>query len=176
MTDVFHGGDLDGALRRHLSGPGQTWLRAAQERIAAGQRHAASMAIAEARRAMANEQPFLQLSMNPPSCAWAPAAPWPGTWSTVRAVRICLAQAIPTTDVAQWRTALDGLFVHGSLDELEDLYAGLALLPHPEWLVHRAAAGVRHSATSVMAAVAIDNAYPARWLDEGAWNQMVLKS
>ena len=72
--------------------------------------------------------------------------------------------------------ALDSLFGAADLGELVCLYQALALLPFPERHVARAAEGVRSNMLPVFQAVAIGNPYPAAWLDEGSWNQMVVKA
>ncbi len=72
--------------------------------------------------------------------------------------------------------ALDGLFGAADLAELVCLYRALPLLPDPGRYAGRAAEGVRSNMLPVFDAVAIDNPYPADWLDEGAWNQMVVKA
>lgn len=71
---------------------------------------------------------------------------------------------------------LDRLFGAADLAELVCLYQALPLLPCPERLAARAAEGVRSNMLPVFKAVALGNAYPAGWLGEGAWNQMILKA
>jgi hypothetical protein len=89
---------------------------------------------------------------------------------------MCLALAIPAADPARWLAMLDQLFVTSGLEELVTLYRGLPQFPHPELLRARAAAGVRSTMQAVFEAVALDNPYPAAWLEQGPLNQMVLKA
>ena len=50
------------------------------------------------------------------------------------------------------------------------------MLPDPEQFQLRAAEGIRTNMTSVFNAVALNNPYPAEYLNDLAWNQMVLKA
>jgi hypothetical protein len=70
---------------------------------------------------------------------------------------------------------LDRIFGDGDLGELVALYQALPLLPEPEAHRSRAAEGVRSNMQAVFEAVALRNPYPAEQLDEGAFNQLVLK-
>ena len=90
--------------------------------------------------------------------------------------RIRLVLAIPAADPLRWLATLDQLFATAGLEELVALYRGLSRYPHPELLRERCAAGVRSTMQTVFEAVALDNPYPATWLDEEALNQMVLKA
>ena len=91
-------------------------------------------------------------------------------------VRVRLVLAFPSDDTARWLAALDQLFACASSEEAEHLYRGLSRYPHPELLVPRACEGIRSNQRTLFAAVALDHAYPARWLPDGPWNQMVLKA
>ncbi len=90
--------------------------------------------------------------------------------------RIQLVLAIPSTDAQRWLATLDQLFATAGLEELVALYRGLPRYPHAELLSPRCAAGVRSTMQAVFEAVALDNPYPTRWLDQEALNQMVLKA
>ncbi len=92
------------------------------------------------------------------------------------AARLQLVLAIPSGDMPRWSAQLDRLFATAGFEELVTLYRGLPLLPHPEALRLRAAAGVRSTMQPVFEAVALDNPYPLRWLDEEPVNQLVLKA
>ena len=92
------------------------------------------------------------------------------------AARLHLVLAIPAHDPTSWLAVLDQLFATAGLEELVTLYRGLPVYPHPELLRERCATGVRSTMQAVFEAVALDNSYPAQWLDEGALNQLVLKA
>jgi hypothetical protein len=64
----------------------------------------------------------------------------------------------------------------GDVGELVTFYRGLPLYPGPALYVPRAAEGIRTNMKAVFEAVAHRNPYPSESLDEGAWNQMVLKA
>lgn len=95
------------------------------------------------------------------------ATGWPRAWRVDQAVRLDLARRLAPTD-------LEACFATGDVEELIALYQGLALLPGDQRA--RAAVGVRSSVTPVFEAVALDNPYPAAHLDDGAFNQLVLKA
>ncbi|MFN6513595.1 MAG: EboA family metabolite traffic protein [Nostoc sp. CreGUA01] len=82
-------------------------------------------------------------------------------------VRVSFGEAAPT---------LDKLFSSADMGELVALYQSLALLPHPELHRQRAAEGIRSNMSNVFQAIALRNPYPADYLDNAAWNQMVLKA
>jgi hypothetical protein len=100
----------------------------------------------------------------------------PGRWTVDRAARVWLALHLPAEDADEFVRPIELLFDHADLGEAVALYGGLPLLPHPERFVARAAEGVRSNMTAVFNAVALDNPYPADYLPEGAWNQLVLKA
>jgi hypothetical protein len=56
------------------------------------------------------------------------------------------------------------------------LYQSLPIMPYPKELTQRAAEGVRSNITSVFDAVAHHNPYPADYMDDDAFNQIVLKA
>ena len=62
------------------------------------------------------------------------------------------------------------------MNELADLYAALPVFAYPEIWVKRCAEGIRSNIGIVLDAIMYDNPYPAEYLDEAAWNQMVLKA
>lgn len=99
--------------------------------------------------------------------------PW--RWAIDQAARTLLLTRLPATPVEAWLGLLDRLFAAADLRELVALYQALPLLPHGPRLRARAAEGIRSSMRDVFEAVALDNAYPSRELEEDAWNQMVLK-
>lgn len=157
------------ALRGWLAaqgGAGLDWLAAVLAGVAAGGADRALFAaFAAAPRQVGREEL--------PALALRPALTLSG-WTRDQAARTLLLLARPTD--AGFLPALDRLFRAADLGELVCLYQALPLLPFPERHRARAAEGLRSNMLPVFRAVSLGNPYPAAWLDEGAWNQMVVKA
>ena len=93
-----------------------------------------------------------------------------------QAARAAIATALPSDDEASWLGRLDRLFGAADVGESVALYRCLPLMERPAALAARCAEGVRTNIRAVFEAVAHRNPFPAEQLDEGAWNQMVLKA
>jgi hypothetical protein len=94
-------------------------------------------------------------------------------WGTRAVARTLMALHIPDE---YRKIVLDNLFATADIKELETLYRALYLLPDPGNYRYRGAEGIRTNMTSVFDALALDNPFPAEYMDEGPWNQMVLKA
>jgi hypothetical protein len=101
---------------------------------------------------------------------------FPSHWSVDQAARALLVLALPQDDEEKYLITLKRVFTAADVGELIALYQTLPLLPYPEKFRDRAAEGVRSNMTAVFNAVALRNPYPAQYLDDLAWNQMVLKA
>lgn len=100
----------------------------------------------------------------------------PGTWNELQTARTFLLLHLPSAEQAPYLTILNKLFETADMEEQVALYAALPLLPHPTALVDRTTEGIRTNMTNVFDAIALHNPYPADYLPEEAWNQMVLKA
>ncbi|GIV34494.1 MAG: hypothetical protein KatS3mg031_2029 [Chitinophagales bacterium] len=100
----------------------------------------------------------------------------PGDFSILQCARIFLALLIPHDDQKRFQSVLNTLFTTGEVGEQAALYSALALMPYPASLQNRAAEGIRSNITVIFDAIALHNPYPAHYLSEDAWNQMVLKA
>ena len=100
----------------------------------------------------------------------------PSNWTTDCVGRILLILAFPYEDKVRYVATLDKIFAAADVREAIALYQSLPLLPHPEKFKLRAAEGIRSNITSVFNAIALHNPYPAQYLNDLAWNQMVLKA
>lgn len=100
----------------------------------------------------------------------------PSHWTADQATRILLLLSLPNNDPDKLVNTLNQLFSTAEVGELTALYLSLPLLPYPEQHRFRATEGFRTNMNVVFNAVALDNPYPAEYLDEPAWNQMVLKA
>lgn len=101
---------------------------------------------------------------------------FPANWTVDQAARTLLILSLPSDDADKYLRTLDQVFAAADVGELVALYKALPLLPYPEKLCDRAAEGIRSNMTAVFNAVAHQNSYPAEYLDNLAWNQMVLKA
>ena len=101
---------------------------------------------------------------------------YPANWTIDQAARTLLVLSLPSNDADKYIRTLDRVFASADVRELVALYQALPLLPNPERFRDRAAEGIRSNMTAVFNAVALQNPYPAKYLDNLAWNQMVLKA
>lgn len=97
-------------------------------------------------------------------------------WSLRRLVRIWLIMQIDTDNQKQYTYQVQSLFSNADMNELSTLYAALPLLAYPEYWREQCAEGIRSNIGDVLDTVIMDNPYPAAYLGEGAWNQLVLKA
>ena len=169
---------LDTWLSQRLKGEAWQWLQDACARVAqlepAASERALVLAFAAAGRRVGRQD------LSPVADELAQAGElithWqPRAWSLDQLARVRLVLSLRDADPTSWLNTLDKLFAASGLEELVALYQGLPLLPHGDRLKERAAEGIRANMRSVFAAVALDNPYPERWLEQGPWNQMVLK-
>lgn len=71
---------------------------------------------------------------------------------------------------------IENLFAAAEMSELVALYSALPILAYPEEWRKRCAEGIRSNIATVLEAIIHRNPYPAAWLDEPAWNQLVVKA
>lgn len=100
----------------------------------------------------------------------------PQYWSVLQFVRVYMLLLIPHEDSKNYEETLNRLYETADIDEQVALYRALPLLPYPKVMVKRATEGIRTNITDVFDAIALDNPYPSDFLQQSAWNQMVLKA
>ncbi|MCC9167441.1 EboA domain-containing protein [Pontibacter harenae] len=101
---------------------------------------------------------------------------YPANWTVDQTARSLLLLSLPQLDKEAFLEKVNMLFNTADMGELVALYASLPLLPYPEAFADRAAEGIRTNMSNVLEAVTLENPYPADFLSEGAWNQLVLKT
>ena len=117
------------------------------------------------------------LNLPPEELNKFPTEDWnPDNWTLDRIARSLLLLSYPSEDADNYVATLDKIIGAADVEEAIAFYQSLPLLPHPEKFKLRAAEGIRTNMTSVFNAVAHHNPYPAKYLDDLAWNQMVLKA
>ncbi|MGN7990140.1 EboA domain-containing protein [Pedobacter sp. 22226] len=97
-------------------------------------------------------------------------------WTIDRLSRVWLLSNFTTVDKEQLYSTLERLFLSAEVNEAVALYSALPFLPYPEIWVKRCAEGIRSNIGTVLEAIMENNPYPAAYLDESAWNQLVLKA
>jgi hypothetical protein len=99
-----------------------------------------------------------------------------GRWPVDQLSRAWLLLHLDPVEKDTYITAIENLFRSAEMNELVALYASLPLFAYPAAWKHRCAEGIRNNIGTVLESVMCDNPYPAENLDEGAWNQLVLKA
>lgn len=97
-------------------------------------------------------------------------------WTADRLGRVCLLIHLDPSDKDKYFKTIENLFLSAEVSELVALYSSLPLLAWPELWRMRCAEGVRSNIGSVLEAIMYNNPYPSQYLDEKAWNQLVLKA
>ncbi len=99
-----------------------------------------------------------------------------GNWTIDRLARVWLLGTQSVADAKKSHPIIDSLFLSAEMNEAIALYSALPFLSDPETWVKRCAEGIRSNIGSVLEAIMENNPYPSKYLDEAAWNQLVLKA
>lgn len=162
-------------IRRHASPEGFAWLESRLSEAATGDVKGLNLGFSMAPRKLGKTD--LALSETDLQAANEARPAWdPRGWSVDQAARALLIVSLPAPEPAAYVQLLDRLFAAAEMGEAVALYQALPLLPHPEAHRFRCTEGIRTNIKAVFCAVAHRNPYPAEQLDEGAWNQLVMKS
>jgi hypothetical protein len=166
---------LEAWLEKSTSPDAIAWLRERMDKIAKGDQKALFLAFGMVPRKLGKAD--LSLTEADLKAAASSRPGWnPRSWTVDQAARTRLALALASQPAEQFVESLDRLFASGEVGELVALYQALPVLPHQSVHALRASEGTQTNIKSVFCAVAHHNPYPAEQLEEGRWNQMVLKS
>lgn len=97
-------------------------------------------------------------------------------WTIDRLCRVWLLMQVDPADKDRYFSKIENLFLASEINELVALYSALPVLAYPESWKRRCAEGIRSNIGAVLEAIMYQNPYPATWLEEPAWNQLVLKA
>jgi len=97
-------------------------------------------------------------------------------WTIDRLCRLCLLLHLDPSDKEKYFKTIENLFLAAEVNELVALYASLPLFAWPELWKMRCAEGIRSNIGLVLEAIMYNNPYPFNYLDEKAWNQLILKA
>ncbi|NRF38896.1 EboA domain-containing protein [Pedobacter foliorum] len=97
-------------------------------------------------------------------------------WTADRLSRVWLLMQVPNENKEAYIKKISGLFIGSEMNEQIALYSALPFLSYAEEWVSRCEDGIRSNIGTVLEAIMYHNPYPAHFLSEGAWNQLVLKA
>jgi hypothetical protein len=97
-------------------------------------------------------------------------------WSVDMLGRAYVLLGLNETNKDEYFRVIENLFLAAEVNELVALYSCLPLLAYPEMWIKRCAEGIRSNIGNVLEAIMYQNPYPQQYLDQSAWNQLVLKA
>lgn len=97
-------------------------------------------------------------------------------WTVDRLCRVWLLMQLESSNKEMYVQRIENLFPHAEMNEQVALYSALPLLVYPQEWKLQCAAGIRSNLDNVLEAIMYHNPYPANYLDESAWNQLVMKA
>ena len=180
--DVGTGGTTAGdaiadVLKSHLSTDNWQWLSTHGKNLAADPKPGMVA------RLFTSLPRQLKSDGTPPTVSINDALQGPGglslavhEWSVVRLARVWVLTCIPKLNEAEYMQLIEQLFKYGDMEELTALYSALPVYHYSKAWQARCKEGIRSNIGPVRHAVMVNNPYPARFLDEDAWNQLVLKA
>jgi hypothetical protein len=90
--------------------------------------------------------------------------------------RIWILLQVPDVEEMVYLQVIESLFSAAEMNELVALYKALPVLAFPDQWVKRCEEGIRSNIGLVLEAIMYHNPFPATYLSENAWNQMILKA
>ena len=97
-------------------------------------------------------------------------------WTADRLCRVAFLMNLDPSNKDVYSKTIENLFLAAEMSELVALYSSLPVLAYPEIWKMRCAEGIRSNIGTVLEAIMYGNPYPADYLDEKAWNQLVMKA
>jgi len=159
-------------LKTNLTGEGLNWLEARE--ATADQVGDIGKAFVMAPRKTGKA--IVQLSDSQLAALKEAGLTYIAQWSIDRLCRVWLLSNLPATNQDELYATISQLFLSAEMNEAVALYSALPFLPFPEIWTMRCAEGIRSNIGSVLEAIMENNPYPSQYLDEAAWNQLVLKA
>lgn len=97
-------------------------------------------------------------------------------WTTDKLCRVWLLTQTNATEKNDYYAKIENLFKGAEMNELAALYSSLFFLNYPEEWKKHCSEGIRSNIGIVLEAIMYNNPYPFKYLDDLAWNQLVLKA
>jgi hypothetical protein len=97
-------------------------------------------------------------------------------WSIDRLSRVWLLMQLNKVEKDTYLKKINALFAAAEMNEEVALYSALPFYAYPEEWIAKCANGIRSNIGTVLEAIMYHNPFPARYLPEASWNQLVLKA
>ena len=97
-------------------------------------------------------------------------------WTLHRLCRLYILLNLNEAEKEKYCHAIESLFVNAEMNERADLHAALPAFAYAQHWVKFCEEGIRSNIGVVLEAIMYNNPYPANYLEEAAWNQLVLKA
>lgn len=97
-------------------------------------------------------------------------------WTVDQLSRVWLLMQLPSNNRETYVRKINSLFAAAEMNEQIALYTALPLYHYPEEWISRCEEGIRSNIGTVLEAIMYHNPYPAAFLSQQAWNQLVLKA
>jgi hypothetical protein len=162
-------------LHRNLKKEAWTWLTERSAQIGSGNSSALFMAFTSAPRNTGKSLLLYDRADQDRIASIVPGFNLSG-YTADRLTRVSLLLNWPDIEKELYLNTIKQLFKAAEMNELVALYGALPLLAYPENWAEQCKEGIRSNIGSVLEAVICDNPYPAKYLSEPAWNQLVLKA
>jgi len=98
------------------------------------------------------------------------------SWNQLELLRVALLLTRQDLSDDHFPAEFEALFRFADEGESSALYRAICLLPDPARFVWRAGEGCRSNMLPIFNAVALDSPFPAKYFDDTAWNQLVMKA
>lgn len=97
-------------------------------------------------------------------------------FNNLELTRLCLLLTIPNSNFEQFKSVFFPIFETADVAEQEALYLSFDFLPFKKELASKFALGISTNIGSVFDKLALNNAYPHKYLSEDSFNQLVIKT
>ncbi|MCC7015131.1 MAG: EboA domain-containing protein [Planctomycetes bacterium] len=167
---------LLGLLDRRVPAERRAWLDSARAEIGRGIEDERFCVLFSLASRFAPRAPLAPDAAERARAAQALAGWNPERWSILDAFRAVLVLSRSDLSTPSAARAIEELFRYADMGELCAAYKLLALVPQAERFVWRAGEGARSSMKAVYESACCDTPFPARYFDDIAWRQALIKA
>lgn len=97
-------------------------------------------------------------------------------WTVDRLSRLWLLKQLDSSEEQLYYNKIENLFLAAEMHELAALYSSLYFFEYPQHWIRQCSEGIRSNIGLVLESIMYNNPYPAKYLDNLAWNQLVMKA